>query len=260
MPKKRLLLFFSLIILSLILMTYQTKREVINPIRILSYPINIANESISSVCSSIKDILRKIRSSDEENKRLKEELNKLLIDRNKYKEILLENERLRELLSLKETEKRYVTAVRIIARGNERWSNTLVIDKGKKDGIEKDMAVTTARGLVGKVLSVTDSYSNILLINDVNFSASVRLQESRTEGIISGTGSALCVLKYVAHEYDVMENETVLTSGLDSLFPADIPVGTVTRVSKKSGGLFQNIEVTPFQDTKRLEEVTIIRR
>jgi rod shape-determining protein MreC len=260
MPKKRLLLFFSLIILSLILMTYQTKKGAINPIRIFSYPINIVNDSISSVCSSIKGIFGKIRSSNEENKRLKEELNKLLIDRNKYKETLFENERLRELLSLKEKEGRYITAARIIARGSERWSNTLVIDKGKKDGIEKDMAIATARGLVGKVLSATDSYSNILLINDVNFSAAVRLQESRTEGIISGTGSSICVLKYVAHEYEVKDNEAVLTSGLDSLFPADIPVGIVTMVSKKGGGSFQNIEVTPFQDTKRLEEVAIIRR
>ena len=73
---------------------------------------------------------------------------------------------------------------------------------------------------------------------------------ARTEGIISGTGSKTCILKYVSHEYEVKANEMALTSGLDSLFPEDIPVGSVTRITKKGAGLFQNIEVTPFQDTK----------
>ena len=96
------------------------------------------------------------------------------------------------------------------------------------------MAVITPRGLVGKILSSSDSYSSVLLINDINFSAAIRLHESRTEGIISGIGSKTCILKYVSHEYEVKANEMVLTSGLDSLFPVDIPVGSVTKITKKA--------------------------
>lgn len=260
MPKKRLLLFFSLIIVSFILMTYQSKRGILNPLRLISYPVNVANNAIHSISSSIKESVKKIRLRDEENRRLRQEIDKLLMEQQAYKDAVVENARLRELLSLKEKEKRYVTAARVIARGNDRWANTLVIDKGRHDGIEKDMAVITVRGLVGKILSSSDSYSSILLINDINFSAAIRLHESRTEGIISGTGSKTCILKYIPHEYEVKENEMVLTSGLDSLFPADIPIGSVTRVMKKGAGLFQNIEVIPFQDTAKLEEVVIVRR
>lgn len=260
MPKKRLLLFLSLIIVSFILMTYQSNKGAFNPLRLISYPINIANNTIHSISSSIKNSFKKIRLRDEENRKLRGELNDLLMEQQRYKDAVLENARLRELLSLKEKEKRYVAAARIIARGNDRWANTLVIDKGRRDGIEKDMAVITVRGLVGKILSSSDSYSSILLINDINFSAAARLRESRTEGIISGTGSKTCILKYVSHGYETKENEMILTSGLDSLFPADIPVGSVTRITRKGAGLFQNIEVTPFQDTTKLEEVVIVRR
>lgn len=260
MPKKRLLLFFSLIIVSFILMTYQSNRGAFNPLRFFSYPVNIANNAIHSISLTIKDSFKKIRLRDEENRKLRGELNNLLMEQQKYKDAVLENARLRELLSLKEKEKRYVAAARIIARGNDRWANTLVIDKGRRDGIEKDMAVITVRGLVGKILSSSDSYSSILLINDINFSAAARLHESRTEGIISGTGSKTCILKYVSHGYEIKENEMILTSGLDSLFPADIPVGFVTRITRKGAGLFQSIEVTPFQDTTKLEEVVIVRR
>lgn len=260
MPKKRLLLFSFLILVSLILMTYQSNRGILGPLRILSYPVNSANSAIHSLCSNIKDYFKKIRLRDEENRRLKEEINGLLMEHQTYKESLLENTRLRELLALKEKEKRFIAAARVIARGNDRWANTLVIDKGRREGIEKDMAVITPRGLVGKILSSSDSYSSVLLINDMNFSAAIRFQENRAEGIISGTGSKTCTLKYVSHEYEVKENETVLTSGLDSLFPADIPVGAVSRITKKGAGLFQNIEVRPFQDTAKLEEVVIVRR
>ncbi|MBI4684560.1 MAG: rod shape-determining protein MreC [Nitrospirae bacterium] len=260
MPKKRLLLFFSFIIISFILMTYQSNRGAFNPLRSLNYPINTANKAIHSLCYSIKTSFRKIYLRDEENKRLKEQINSLLLEQHRLRDIVAENARLRELLSLKEKERRYAASARVISRGNDRWANTLVIDKGKRDGIEKDMAVITPLGLAGKILSVSDLYSSILLLNDINFSAAIRLNDSRVEGIISGTGGKICILKYIPHEYEVKRNETVFTSGLDSLFPVDIPIGTVTKISKKDAGLFQNIEVTPFQDNKKLEEVIIIRR
>ena len=137
MPRKRLLLFFSLIIVSFILMTYQSNRGISNPLHLLKYPVNAANNTIHSMCSSIKGSFKKMRLRDEENRRLREEIDNLLIERQRYRDAALENARLRELLSLKEKERKYVTAARVIARGNERWANTLVIDKGSRDGIEK---------------------------------------------------------------------------------------------------------------------------
>ena len=73
------------------------------------------------------------------------------MERHKYKEAMFENARLGELLALKEKEKKYVTAARVISRGNDQWTNTLVINKGRHDGVEKDMTVITGKGLVGKV-------------------------------------------------------------------------------------------------------------
>ncbi|MDP1759519.1 MAG: rod shape-determining protein MreC, partial [Thermodesulfovibrionales bacterium] len=137
------MLFFSLIIVSFILMTYQSNRGLPNPLRLINYPVNIANDAINSICSKIKGSFRKIQLRDEENRRLKLELDNLLMERHKYKEAVLENARLGELLALKEKEKKYVTAARVISRGNDQWTNTLVINKGRHDGVEKDMTVIT---------------------------------------------------------------------------------------------------------------------
>ncbi len=122
------------------------------------------------------------------------------------------------------------------------------------------MAAITPKGLAGKITSVSDSYAYLLLLNDINFSAAVRLQGSRTEGVLSGTGSRKCVLKYVPFEDAVKTGDIVITSGLDMLFPPGIPVGYVTKAdSNAGGGYFQYIEVQPFQDSAKIEEVVIVK-
>jgi rod shape-determining protein MreC len=197
---------------------------------------------------------------EEENLRLKAELDKLRRERQKYEEAFLENKRLKEILLLKEKEHRYVTSARVIARGPDQWSNTFVLDKGLPAGIQKDMTAITTKGLVGKISEVSNSYSYLLLLTDINFSATVRLQERRMEGIISGTGLRKCQLKYIPYDEEVKKGDVLITSGLDSLFPKGIPVGYVSKVDKKGSGLFRNIEVTPFVNNRSIEEVAIITR
>jgi len=203
---------------------------------------------------------KKMFIREEENTRLKTELRRLLEEQQKYQETLLENRRLNELLSLKEREHGYVTTARVVSRGADQWSNTFVLDKGYSDGVTKDMTAITSKGLVGKIIQVSTSSSSLLLLTDLNFSAAVRLQESRREGILAGTGLRRCQLKYIPPDEEVKQGVAVITSGLDSLFPQGLPVGYVSKVEKKGTGLFQNIEVTPFQDNAEVEEVAIITR
>lgn len=260
MSKKKLLLFFFFVVIAVLLMTYQAGREPFRPLSALSYAINAANDAIDSILSNITTAARKMQLTDEENKKLQEEINKLIMEQQENKEMLLENSRLREILNLKQSEKKFVAAARVIARGSQRWSNTLLINKGARDGITKDMAVITPKGLAGKILSADKSYSTVLLLNDVNFSAAARLEGSRTEGITSGSGGNICLLKYITYDYEVEEDEIVITSGLDSMFPENIPIGTVTKIVKDSAGIFQYIEVTPFQDIHQIEEVVVVNK
>ncbi len=259
MPKKRLLLLLF-IILSLGLMTFQSKKEHFLPLKFLNNTLTSFHAIVNSVKDSVTSPFKKMLLREEENTRLKAELKRSLEEKQKYQEALLENRRLRELLSLKEKEHGYVTAARIIARGSDQWSKTFVLDKGLSDGVTKDMVAITPKGLVGKISGASNSYSSLLLLTDLNFSAAVRLQESRREGIISGTGLRKCQLKYIPYEEEVKVGDIVITSGLDSLFPQGIPVGYISRIDKKGSVLFQNIEVTSFEDNAEIEEVAIIKR
>jgi rod shape-determining protein MreC len=259
MPKKRLLLFLFIII-SLIFITYQSNRAPFRPLNFFNNMFSKLHEIKHSVKNSITSPFKRMILREEENKNLQAKVAQLLTEQQRYHEAFLENKRLKKLLSLKDAEPRYVTTAQIIAKSTDPWSSIVTIDKGSSDGVKKDMTAITSRGLVGKISNVSGSYSSLLLINDINFSSAARLQKSRVEGVLSGTGFRKCKLQYVPYEEQVENGDIVITSGLDSLFPKGIPIGYVSKVDKKGSGLFQDINVLPFEDTKNTEEIVIIQR
>jgi rod shape-determining protein MreC len=241
-------------------MTYQSNRSPLLPFKTLANTMNVFYDVRHSVGDYFKAPFKRMLLREEENTQLKAELSRMLKEQQAYHEALLENKRLRKLLDLKETERRYVTTAHVIGKNTEQWSNTVIIDKGLSDGVMKDMIAVTDQGLAGKISGVSQSYSYLLLMVDINFSTAVRGQESRTEGIVSGTGFRKCQLKYVPYEEKVNIGDIIITSGLDELFPQGIPVGRVSQVNNKISGFFQEIEVQPFVDSSKIEAVVIIKK
>lgn len=261
MPKKwGLLILLAILVLSLSVMTYQSNRQHLLPLKSLHAVLDRLHEAKTSVKEALSAPFRRMMIREKENIRLRAEIDRLRQHGEACREAIQENRNLRALLALKDHDPRYVTAARIIGRGSDFWSKTVVLDKGSSDGIQKDMIAITERGVAGKISDAHSSYSHLLLIGDINFSAAARLQESRTEGILSGTGFRRCVLKYIPHEDTVREGEVLITSGLDTLFPQGIPLGYVSKVDKKEAGFFQDIEVIPFVEDTRLEIVAIISK
>jgi rod shape-determining protein MreC len=261
MPRKWFLLILLIIILlSLSVMTYQSNRQHLLPLKSLHAVLDRLYDAKTSLKDSLSAPFQKMFIREKELNKLREELARMLQKEQTYHEALQENIRLRELLALKEKEPLYVTSSRIIGKSTDFWSKTVILDKGTSAGIQKDMIAITERGIAGKISDVSGSYSHLLLINDINFSAAARIQEDRTEGILSGTGFRRCMLKYIPPEYEVKEGAVVITSGLDALFPPGIPLGYVSKVNKKDVGFFQEIEVIPFVENTKLEFVAIIRK
>ena len=255
--RKRLLILFVLVSAALALMSYQHNKQAFPFLDVvISYPYHELNKITNNADITFKRML----NAFDENKLLRTQVNQLQLEKQQYREIILENERLKALLSFKEQEPRFVTAARVIGRGSDRLLNIVTLDKGSTSGIEKGMAVITPQGLVGKVYSVQDSFSDVLLLKDANFAVAVRLQNSRREGIVSGAGYDYCLLKYVPPEENVVKGEVVVTSGFDGIFPDGLPVGVVSKVIKEGIEFFQYIEVQPFQSSGKLEDVIVLKR
>lgn len=254
--RKRLIIITSIVLLSFVLMTYQYSTQNWITLKFLSYPFDKLNAFTANIRYSISNYF----DVYEENVRLKSQITKLQIERHQYGEIIEENKRLQSLLDFKPIGYNIVTHTRIIGRSYDKILNIMILDKGKSSGIKKDMAVITPKGLLGKIYDVNDDYSEVLLLKDPNFSIAVRIQNSRVEGVLSGTGFHYLLLNYIPPEEKVEEGDVVVSSGLDGLFPIGIPIGLVKSVNKEDVEFFQLIKVLPFQSDIKAEEALIISK
>lgn len=198
-----------------------------------------------------------LRGVRQENRELKEEIARLRLEQVRLNDDAEQARRLQALLGFKEQFISKTVAAQVIGSSGSEQSRSVYIDKGTKQGIDKDMPVITADGVVGKVLRVFGSTAQVLLIDDQTSGVGALLDKSRLQGVLRGTPAGEVVLEKVMSDEQVQVGDRVLTSGGDQIFPKGLPVGTVTKVSP-GPELFLNIRVRPTADLSRLEEVLVI--
>ena len=138
-----------------------------------------------------------------ENDHLRHELHQAAEERNQYNESLLSNIRYRSLLSFKQYIDDPVVAAEVIGRDPSPWFRTIIVNKGKADGIRKGAPVLVPEGIVGLVVEVAGNYSKVLLIIDQNSAVDGLIQRSRSRGIVEGDATGLCHFKYVLRKLDI---------------------------------------------------------
>jgi len=198
--------------------------------------------------------LRGVRA---ENRELKEQIERMRIEQVRLSEDAAQARRLQTLLAFKEQFISKTVAAQVIGSSGSDLSRIIYIDKGGDAGLKRDMAVITADGIVGKVMLVYPSVSQVLLINDQTSGVGVILEKSRLQGVLRGTPAGEVTLERVMSDEEVPVGETVLTSGGDQIFPKGLPVGTVGKVSNGKD-LFLNIRIKPGADLSKLEEVLVL--
>ncbi len=172
-------------------------------------------------------------------------------------EMELMNRRLKRLLALERELPTKAVSAAVIARDASVWFQSLTLNKGELDGIQIGMPVIAPEGVVGLISSTSLHASRVLLLTDPNIGIDVLVQRTRVRGILSGLLEQGTTLKYVKRSDDVQVGDRVVASGLDGVFPKGLPVGRVTKVSRKDRGLFLYAEVQPEADARRLEEVLV---
>jgi len=200
-----------------------------------------------------------LRGVRQENRELKFEIERLRLEQVRLSDDAQQARRLQALLSFKETYIAKTVAAQVIGSSGSEQSRSIYIDKGTSAGVDKDMAVITADGLVGRVLRAFGSSAQVLLINDQSSGVGVILDKSRLQGVIKGTASGEVVVEKVMTDEQVTPGERIVTSGGDQIFPKGITVGTVMKVTP-GADLFLNIRVKPSANLSRLEEVLVITK
>src|SRR6266851_3411476 len=200
-----------------------------------------------------------LRGVRQENRELKFEIEQLRLQQVRLADDAQQARRLQALLGFKEQYIAKTVPAQVIGSSGSEQSRSIYIDKGTGDGVEKDMAVITADGVVGKVLRAFGSTSQVLLINDQSSGVGAILDKSRLQGVVKGTSTGDVILENVMTDESVAPGERVATSGGDQIFPKGLTVGTVMKVSP-GADLFLNIRLRPSANLNRLEEVLVITK
>lgn len=195
---------------------------------------------------------------EEENRRLRKENALLAAQLNSYKEGYLEGVRLRKILEVAKGLGHRTVAARVIDNHHDSLFKTITINKGTADGLRVGLPVVTERGVAGRTIETSWHAARVLLLIDENSNIDALIQRSRAQGILQGAGADGCNLKYVSKAEEVLVGDVIITSGLAGVFPKGLPLGTVRASSRREGGLFQRIEVSPTIDFGKLEEVLVV--
>jgi len=186
------------------------------------------------------------------------QLSQAVENKNQWHETELANVRLRDLIDFQRNISERVVAAEVIGRDPSAWFKTVIIDKGEADGLTRGLPVVIAQGIVGQVIEVSKHYSKVMLIVDSNSAVDSLVQRSRARGVIKGEATDQCRLDYVLRKNDVRIGDTLVSSGLDGVYPKGLRIGYVSQVIEHDADIFHEVIITPFVDFEKLEEVLVI--
>ena len=224
-------------------------------------------QKVVSWCGSrfsvVKNVYEEFSTLHEENESLKAEVEKLRAENLQAVEFAAENDRLRELVGYKQAATQFdLIVARVIGYESSSWSHMITIDRGKRDGIEDQMAVVTPMGLVGHVTEAGINSSKVQLMIDPRSSVGAMIQRptSRVVGVVEGDSSNPTKPRMVniPKDSDMNVGDLVITSGFGGIYPKGIIIGTIEEIHPDIGGLLKFGIINTSVDFQRLEDVAVI--
>lgn len=136
-------------------------------------------------------------------------------------------------------------AARVINNSTNKIANYLTIDKGTNHGVNREMGVISATGIIGIVNEVSDNFSTVMSVLNKNSRISVKLKRFNYPGNLQWNGEdpGVAELTGIPRHLPITANDTVITSGFSSIFPENVLVGTVTSFRTTSGNNFYDIKI-----------------
>jgi len=193
----------------------------------------------------------------EENERLKQQLGDLQVRLQQERGLAQQSQSLQKLLDLKTDTQLSTTGATVIAGGASPEFRTITIDKGTGEGVRPDMAVIAPAGVVGRVIQPSTRAAKVQLLIDRNAAAGALIERTRAQGVVIGTGSDELRMDYVAGSADLKVGDTVVTSGIDGIYPKGFVIGQIQSV-KRGAGEYSAIVIKPAVDFNSLEAALIV--
>jgi len=200
-----------------------------------------------------------LRHVRQENKDLQAAVDRLRLEQAALLEDARQGQRLQAMLGFQEKYLYKTLPAQVIGTSGTDQSQVFTIDKGKDEGLSRDMAVISADGIVGKVREVFPHTAQVLAINDQSSGAGVILEQTRIRGILRGNAEGQPQIVGILADQRIKPGEKVLTGGGDQIFPRGLPVGVVQKVvTDPDRDGFIRVIVKPAAHLDQLDEVLVI--
>jgi rod shape-determining protein MreC len=246
---KEYIVLVVLIIFSITALSLNQKPEVKN-VRAVAFG------TFAVVTSVVSDLIN-IAKVKSENERLREVNAELMLQVNRLREYGIQNEELKNLLKVKDSLNYPLYPASIVSKSFSKVQGTITLNTGSKNGIKPGMPVINDQGLIGIIYNASDDFSIARTLRNFDLKLTVKDQRSRVDGIMKWNGEHLVIIN-VPKTYDIESGDRIITSDLSSIVPLPLPVGVVTGLSNLKTGIFNEVNIKPFVDFIRVENVFVV--
>ena len=230
-----------------------------------TFVMNIANKPVEFIKDKLKENKEK-NQMYKEYKKLKSKAKKADLYLARIEEIENEIDDLKESLDLETITGYKEINATVVNRNVGSWYNNVTINKGSKSGIKEGMAVITNKGLIGKIINVSNFTSTVkLLATDElsnKISVKIQLDDKNVYGLLTSYDKKknIYLVEGISDNDEINVGSKVVTTGLSEIFPSGILVGEVKKVTKDKYELAKALEVTPAVDFDDINIVTVLDR
>lgn len=258
---------FGLLLLNFALMTYDARdsatkqRKVRSIAQTVMYPVQRGVSGAAGWVGGFFGNIGELRRASAENEQLRKQVDSMQAELRDTRERAAQATRLEQLFKLGETSEYKLVVANVIARDPSMWFDSVTIDKGRLAGVDVNMPVVTAGGVVGRIVSTSPLSAQVMLVTDEKSGAGavVGQLQSNALGAVKGMGeNGLLEMRYVSGLEKVQLGDSVITTGQDAIYPAGYKVGEVVEVRPGSATQSQTIRVRPTAGLDRLKEVAVL--
>ncbi len=262
MNVRRIVLLVALLVVCLGLLTLQTRgygARAADALALVITPVQSAVAAVPRAALGAWSAYRDWKGVRGENRRLREENQRLRVDALWVTDAIDENRRLRRLLDLRNRLPVTTLAGEVIARDWGGWVRSLTVNRGRGDDVKRLTAVISTEGLVGRIVEVRTGVSIVQVLTDPSSTVGAHALRTRTPGIVEGEPRGTLRFKYMARDgAGIAVDDVIVTSGLGGLFPRGIPIGRVRAIDDRGSALFHYALLAPVVDFARVDEVLLV--
>ena len=222
--------------------------------------VQLFYHSLASSIRNTTDTYINLIHIQKTNRKLKQENRRLKARLFLMEEIKQENKRLSRLLDFSQKSPFHFISAQVIGKDPMSKYQLIILNRGRKSGVKKNMIVINEKGVVGYVFRIFARFSQVILLTDPHASLPALIRRSRVYGLLEGANNNICQLKHLKRRDNVKIGDIIVTSNLSDLSAGGFPMGQVTEIKKQKYGLTQEVSVRPFINPSRLEEVLIVKK